>query len=79
MEVELLVSWDGGSGDSGGGLSLPQFAGCHVYQELEMSEEVDSNDVKLNICKEESPGVAVAAENDGQPPLTPAGDSLTVS
>ena len=44
-----------------------------------MLEEVDSNDVKLNICKEESPGVAVAAENDRQPPLTPAGDLLTVS
>ena len=35
-----------------------------------MLKEVDSNDVKLNICKEESPGVAVAAENDGQPPKT---------
>ena len=44
-----------------------------------MLEEVDSNDVKLNICKEESPGVVVAAKNDGQPPLTPAGDLLTVS
>ena len=58
---------------------MPQFASCQVYQELEMLEEVDSNDVKLNICKEESPGVAVAAENDRQPPLTPAGDLLTVS
>ena len=51
---------------------MSQSAGCHVHQELEVLEKVDSNDVKLYICKEESPGIAVAPKNDGQLPLTPA-------